>query len=119
MKEYKGLMIMKPEDFDYYNELLLVDFNDNSENMISLIEKLNAKREDNIGISTSSFSDDNYIKLSIVSDNNNYYYKIILFDEAGNILYVYDKTYILGDNIIMDYAEASYNIEIKISEEDV
>ena len=111
---YRGTFKMSVEEQKHYNELLQLDLEEdypfyNKED----IERLGAKQNDEIGITSIEFENGNYITIDLASGDCNYYDNIVLFDKDGHELTCADCTYTI-EGFDLFYEDDIYEVRLEL-----
>lgn len=108
---YKAKIKMTDNELNYYNDLLRLDLEDESQQHD--IERLSAKKDDYIGIRHIDFENGNFITIDLASGCSNYYDNICLFDKDGYELTCSDCTYEIN-SFSLFYENDIYDVEIEV-----
>ena len=109
--EYIGSYEVTKKQLDYYNELLLVDLEDEEK-----ANDIGASKDDYIGIACVEFTNGNYVTIDLASGSSNYYDNVVLWDKNGNELYCVDCDYSLS-SFEFEYENDIYHIYLVINNE--
>lgn len=111
---YSKTIKMSVEERNYYNELLQLDLEEgNTFYNEHDIERLGAKTDDYIGITSVEFENGNYITIDLASGSCNYYDNIVLWDKDGYELSCADCNYTI-DSFELFYDEDIYEVKIEL-----
>lgn len=114
MAIFKGKFEISEEKLKYYNDLLLLDLEENSPYYIEEdIERLDARIDDYIGIASIKFENGNVLTIDIASGSSNYFDNIVLYDKNGEELLVLDCDYNI-DNFEFEYDGDKYIVEMVV-----
>lgn len=109
--EYVCSYGLTKKQLDYYNELLLVDLEDEEK-----ANDIGASKDDYIGIACVEFGNGNYLTIDLASGGSNYYDNIVLWDKNGNELMCLDCDYSLG-NFEFEYENDKYCVYLIVDNE--
>lgn len=110
---YKGFLKISKEDMNYYNDLLQLDLDINSEYYnIEDISRLSARTDDYIDIGIVEFRNGNFVVIALTSGNSNYYDSICLYDKEGRELLCRDCNFEIS-SFSLSYKNDIYDIVIE------
>ena len=103
---YTEVVKISKSDYEYYNKLFELNFEEDSEDKIN---NYGGRIDDYIGITSVEFSNGNYITIDLASGSSNYYDNIVLWSKDGQELVCADCDYNIG-NFELFYNEDVYNV---------
>lgn len=109
--EYAGSYELTKKQLDYYNELLLVDLEDEEK-----ANDIGASKDDYIGIGCIEFGNGNYLTIDLASGGSNYYDNVVLWNNKGEELMCLDCDYNLG-NFEFEYENDKYCVYLIVDNE--
>lgn len=107
---YKEKVKISKSDYEYYNKLFELDFEEDSEDKIN---NYGGRIDDYIGITSVEFSNGNYITIDLASGSSNYYDNIVLWSKDGQELTCADCNYTI-DSFELFYDNDIYEVEFDI-----